>query len=96
MGYGPDLFYAHIGGMDAFARGAKIAAAIRRDKILEDVVEKRYASFDDGIGRKIELGSVHFADLEAYMLEKGNPAPNSSGRQELLENIINEYLCEYA
>ena len=87
-----DLFYAHIGGMDAFARGAKIAAAIRRDKVLEEVIQKRYASYDDGIGRKIELGSVHFTDLETYMLEKGNPEPNASGRQELLENIINDYL----
>ena len=87
-----DLFHAHIGGMDAFARGAKVAAAIRRDKVLEEVIQKRYASYDDGIGRKIELGSVHFTDLEAYMLEKGNPEPNASGRQELLENIINDYL----
>jgi xylose isomerase len=56
------------------------------------VIQKRYASYDDGIGRKIELGSVHFTDLEAYMLEKGNPDANPSGRQELLENIINDYL----
>ncbi|MCY2965138.1 MAG: xylose isomerase [Planctomycetota bacterium] len=87
-----DLFYAHIGGMDAFARGTKIAAAIRKDKVLEDIVKKRYASFDDGIGKKIEDGSVSFVDLEKYMLDKGNAAPNSSGRQELLENIINDYL----
>ncbi len=87
-----DLFYAHIGGMDAFARGTKIAAAIRKDKVLEDVVKKRYASFDDGIGKKIEDGSVSFVDLEKYMLDKGNADPNSSGRQELLENIINDYL----
>jgi xylose isomerase len=87
-----DLFHAHIGGMDAFARGAKIAAALRRDRVLEDFVSRRYRSYDEGIGQKIEQGAVTFADLEKYMLEKGNPSPNESGRQELLENIINEYL----
>ena len=87
-----DLFHAHIGGMDAFARGTKIAAAIRRDRVLEDFVQKRYSSFDEGIGVKIENGQVTFADLENYMLDKGNPATNTSGRQEMLENIINDYL----
>jgi len=87
-----DLFHAHIGGMDAFARGLKIAAAIRKDGVLDDFVKRRYASFDSGIGQKIEAGTVGFADLEKYMLEKGNPAANESGRQELLENIINNYL----
>ncbi|MCA9094344.1 MAG: xylose isomerase, partial [Planctomycetaceae bacterium] len=87
-----DLFHAHIGGMDAFARGLKIAAAIRKDGVLDAFVKRRYASFDSGIGQKIEAGTVGFADLEKYMLEKGNPAANESGRQELLENIINNYL----
>ncbi|MFO1019748.1 MAG: xylose isomerase [Planctomycetales bacterium] len=87
-----DLFHAHIGGMDAFARGLKIAAAIRKDGVLSKFVKERYRSFDSGIGAKIEAGSVGFADLEKYMLEKGNAAPNESGRQELLENIINQYI----
>ncbi|MFM8222059.1 MAG: xylose isomerase, partial [Planctomycetaceae bacterium] len=87
-----DLFHAHIGGMDAFARGTKIAAAIRRDKVLDEFVQRRYGSFDEGIGAKIENGQVTFADLEKYMLDKGNPAANASGRQEMLENIINDYL----
>jgi xylose isomerase len=87
-----DLFYAHIGGMDAFARGLKIAARMRKDGVLSDFVKNRYRSYDAGIGQKIEAGTATFADLEAYMLEKGNPDPNESGRQELLENIVNEYL----
>jgi xylose isomerase len=87
-----DLFHAHIGGMDAFARGLKIAAKIRADGVLSDFVETRYGSYDSGIGQQIEKKSVSFADLERYMLEKGNPAPNQSGRQEMLENIINDYL----
>jgi xylose isomerase len=87
-----DLFHAHVGGMDAFARGLKIAAKIRADGVLSDFVQDRYGSYDSGIGQQIEEGSVGFADLERYMLEKGNPDPNQSGRQEMLENIINEYL----
>jgi xylose isomerase len=87
-----DLFYAHIGGMDTFARGLKIAAKIREDGVLTDILKKRYATYDDGIGKKIEEGSVTFADLETYMLEKGEADPNESGRQELIENIINQYI----
>lgn len=87
-----DLFYAHIGGMDAFARGLKIAAAIRADGELDAFVKERYASWDEGIGAQIEAGSAGFAELEAYMLEKGEIAPNKSGRQEMLENLINRYL----
>lgn len=87
-----DLFHAHIGGMDAFARGLKIAAAMRRDGVLEKLLAERYASWDSGIGAKIEREDVSFADLEAYMLEKGDVEPNRSGRQEYIENLINAYL----
>ena len=87
-----DLFHAHIGGMDAFARGTKIAAAIRADGVLSDFVKQRYRSYDSGIGAKIEEGTATLADLEAYMLEKGEAAPNESGRQEWVENLINQYL----
>ncbi len=87
-----DLFYAHIGGMDAFARGLKIAAAIRKDGRLEKFVQQRYASWDTGIGAKIEAGKVGFKELEAYMLQKGDAAAKASGRQEYLENLINEFI----
>ncbi len=87
-----DLFHAHVGGMDAFARGAKIAAAIRAEGRLEGFVKDRYSSYDAGIGAKIEQGQSSFADLETYMLAKGEAEKNKSGRQEMLENLINEYL----
>ncbi|MGC3957022.1 MAG: xylose isomerase [Verrucomicrobiota bacterium] len=87
-----DLFHAHIGGMDAFARGLKIAAAIRKDGRLEKFVQQRYASWDKGIGAKIEAGKVGFQELEAYMLAKGDADANASGRQEFLENLINEFI----
>jgi len=87
-----DLFHAHIGGMDAFARGLKIAAAIRKDGRLGDFVKQRYASWDAGIGKEIEQGKSGFKQLEAYILKKGEAAPNLSGRQEYLENLINEFI----
>jgi xylose isomerase len=87
-----DLFHAHIGGMDAFARGLKIAAAIRADGILKDFVKERYRSYDSGIGRKIENGMANMNELEQYILQKGEVAANTSGRQEMLENLINRYI----
>lgn len=86
-----DLFHAHIGGMDAFARGLKIAAAIRKDGRLADFVKDRYSSWDSGIGEKIEKGQVGFKELEKYALKNGEPKLKS-GRQEFLENLINEYI----
>lgn len=87
-----DLFHAHIGGMDAFARGLKIASAIRKDGRLADFVKQRYASWDSGIGAKIESGKTNFSDLEKYISKKGEAVANQSGRQEFLENLINEFV----
>src|SRR5215471_10595510 len=66
-----DLFHAHIGGMDAFARGLKIAAAIRKDGRLAEFVHQRYATWDSGIGARIESGTATMQQLEAYMLSQG-------------------------
>tara|TARA_Y100001934_G_scaffold38634_2_gene45134 strand:- start:542 stop:1852 length:1311 start_codon:yes stop_codon:yes gene_type:complete len=87
-----DLFYAHVGGMDAFARGLKIAAAIREEGELCQFVRDRYSSWDSGVGAEIESGNASFESLEAYMLEKGEITENVSGRQEMLENLINRYI----
>jgi xylose isomerase len=86
-----DLFYAHIGGMDAFALGLKIAAEIRKSGEIAQMVKDRYSSWDSGIGAEIEAGKHDFNSLEKYMLKKGNADPNKSGRQELFENIVNRY-----
>src|SRR5207247_8915512 len=58
-----DLFHAHIGGMDAFAHGLKIAAKIRADGVLSGFVKQRYNSWDGGIGQKVEAGGASFEDL---------------------------------
>jgi xylose isomerase len=88
---GEDLFHAHIGAMDAFARGLKNAARMIKDKTFAKNIKERYAGWDKGIGAKIEKGEVGFAELEAYTLENGEPKLQS-GRQEMLENILNEYI----
>ncbi|MEM8913740.1 MAG: xylose isomerase [Planctomycetota bacterium] len=87
-----DLFHAHIGSMDAYAKGLKIAAAIRSGNELDSFVKQRYASFDAGIGAEIESGAADFKSLETYMLRKGEADSNQSGRQEMLEHLINKYL----
>jgi xylose isomerase len=86
-----DLFHAHIGGMDAFARGLKIASAIRQDGRMDEFLENRYSSFNDGIGAQVEAGATSLEGLSEYALKKGEPTI-PSGRQELLENLVNEFI----
>ncbi|MFM7292163.1 MAG: xylose isomerase [Planctomycetia bacterium] len=86
-----DLFHAHIGGMDAFARGLKIAAAMRADGGIQKLLDERYASWSGPLGKRIEAGGESFKTLEKEMLAKGEAAACTSGRQELFENVINTY-----
>jgi len=86
-----DLFYAHIGAMDAFARGLKIAARLLKDKVLDNAIKQRYAGWNSKLGKDIESGRMNFEKLEKYILKNGEPTLKS-GRQELLENILNEYI----
>jgi len=86
-----DLFHAHIGGMDIFARGLMIADRMRRDGALDRFVAERYAGFKTGLGRRIMKGQASLADLDRIAQRQGEP-PRISGRQERLENILNAYL----
>jgi len=86
-----DLFHAHIGGMDAFARGLKIASAIRTDGRMQEFIGQRYSSFDNGIGAKVEAGTASLEELSEYALGNGEPGI-PSGRQEMLENLVNEFI----
>lgn len=86
-----DLFHAHIGGMDAFARGLRIAAAIRADGRLADFVAQRYTSWDSGIGATVEAGTATLASLAAHALAAPEPTL-PSGRQEMLENLLNDFI----
>jgi xylose isomerase len=78
--------------MDAFARGLKIAAAMRADGALQKLIDERYASWSGPLGRRIDAGSESFESLEKEMLAKGDSAPCGSGRQELFENLVNTYI----
>jgi xylose isomerase len=86
-----DLFYAHIGAMDAFAKGLKNAAKMLKGKKFEKVIQKRYAGWDTAFGRKIEKKQIGFKELEQYTLKNGEPKVQS-GRQEMLENMLNDYI----
>lgn len=86
-----DLFYAHIGGMDAFARGLKVADRMQQDGKFNDFIKARYSSFDSGVGAEIESGSASLDSLDAYA-QGIEPPQLESGRQERLENLLNDYL----
>jgi xylose isomerase len=86
-----DLFYAHIGGMDAFARALIVADAVLTKSDYKTFRKERYASFDSGKGKAFEEGSLSLEDLRQIAIESGEPEVRS-GKQEYLENIINRYL----
>lgn len=84
-----DMFYSHIAGMDAFAIGLKVAQKLIDKKVLENFISDRYSSYNTGIGKDIVDNKVNFKDLEKYAMELKD-VENKSGRQEMLENIINQ------
>lgn len=86
-----DVVYSHIAGMDSFARGLQVAAKLIEDKVLDNVVADRYASFTTGIGAEIVAGKATLKSLEAYALQN-NPIENKSGRQELIKSVLNQYI----
>jgi xylose isomerase len=86
-----DLFHAHIGGMDAFARALVVADNVLQKSEYKKFREQRYASFDAGKGQQFEQGRLSLEDLRAIAVENGEPEVRS-GRQEWLENIINRYI----
>ena len=86
-----DLFYAHIGGMDTFARALLIADQIIGDGLISDFVAKRYHSWSEKTGKEILAGNANFEQMEAYINENGEPVLKS-GRQDYLENVINSYI----
>ena len=86
-----DLFYAHIGGMDAFARSLMIADSILQKSDYKKIRAERYASFDSGKGKDFENGLLSLEDLRNIAAAAGEPAV-ISGKQEYLENLINRYI----
>jgi len=87
-----DLFHAHIGGMDTFARGLLVADALIRDGVFSKVLADRYRGFrETEMGRKILSRKTSLPELEAWAESQGEPE-RVSGRQEALENLLNDYL----
>ena len=86
-----DIFYAHIGGMDTFARALIIADDILHKSDYKKLREERYASYDSGKGKDFENGKLSLEDLRNYAIENGEPVMKS-GRQEYFENIINKFI----
>ncbi len=86
-----DIFLAHIGGMDAFARAAISAEKILEKSSLKEFLKDRYASFDSGKGKEYEEGKLTLEDLREYALAHGEPK-QISGKQEWLENLVNHFL----
>jgi xylose isomerase len=86
-----DLFHAHIGGMDIFARALLTADAILQQSAYPKMRQERYASFDSEAGQAFEKGDLSLEDLAKLAAEQGEPK-QISGQQELYENIINQYI----
>jgi xylose isomerase len=86
-----DLFHAHVGGIDTFARALTIADNILQKSEYKKIRADRYSSFDTDKGREFETGKLSLEELKAYAIANGEPAV-ISGKQEHLENIINRYI----
>ncbi|RMH17885.1 MAG: xylose isomerase, partial [Gammaproteobacteria bacterium] len=86
-----DIFLAHIGGMDVFARALLAADAVLQKSDYRKLRQARYASFDEGKGKDFEEGRLSLLDLAALAEEFGEPELRS-GKQELFENILNQFV----
>ena len=86
-----DIFYAHIGGMDAFARALLAANGILQDGEYQRLRKERYASFDTGKGKQFERGNLSLQELSKLAQRYGEPQQRS-GKQEYFENLINKFI----
>ena len=92
-----DLFYGHIVGMDSFAAGLRVAAAMKEDGFIDDVLKTRYASWDEGLGKEIEDGKEDFKSLEAKVIDTPQAQLRAATQSDHLEEIkdtINHYMIE--
>lgn len=86
-----DIFYAHIGGMDAFARALLAAHDILENSSYLKLRSERYSSFDSALGKDFEGGKLSLAGLAQHAHANGEPTQRS-GKQELFENILNRFV----
>lgn len=86
-----DLFHAHIGGIDSFARALVVADAVLQKSDYKNIRKQRYASFDNGTGKEFEAGKLSLQQLRDYAVANGEPG-TISGKQEYLENLVNRFI----
>lgn len=86
-----DIFYAHIGGMDTFARALLVAQRLLDDGEYTSILKERYASFDSGKGKQFERGRLSLESLRKLAHQNGEPG-QISGKQEYIENLINKFI----
>lgn len=92
-----DLFYGHIVGMDSFAAGLRVAAAMKEDGFLDDIIKERYSTWDEGLGKSIEDGNENFASLEEKVIDTPQSellAATHSDHLEEIKDTINHYIIE--
>ncbi|MCW3763085.1 xylose isomerase [Weissella confusa] len=92
-----DLFYGHIVGMDSFAAGLRVAAAMKEDGFLDDIIKERYSTWDEGLGKSIEDGNENFASLEEKVIDTPQSellAATHSDHLEEIKDTINHYMIE--
>ena len=92
-----DLFRSHIAGMDAFAAGLLVAAKMHEDKVIENLQDERYSSFDSGIGATVENGTASLASLEEYALDIPQSKLIEATKSDHLESVkatINNYMID--
>ncbi len=92
-----DLFYSHIVGMDTFAAGLRVAAALKEDGYLDKVLKDRYASWDEGLGKSIEEGKEDFKSIEPTVLDTPQSelrAATQSDHLEQVKDTINHFMIE--
>lgn len=87
-----DLFHAHIGGMDTCARALEVAARMIEDGKLSEVVDARYGGWKQGLGSDILSTEMSMEDLSTHVLGRNLEPQPRSGRQEMIENLVNRYL----
>lgn len=86
-----DIFLGHISGIDTFARSLRAAAKMKEDNFINDILDKRYASFKDGIGKSIVEGNESLESLTKYALEH-DKIDVKSNHLEYIKARINDYL----
>ena len=86
-----DMFAAHIGSIDVFAKGLLVAEKIINDGVLDKWRNDRYSSYNQGIGKQIEQSTTNFYELEKWLKNNGDPEAKS-GKQEQFENLFTSYL----